>query len=80
MKNRRPEVAASGLFWDNRTQPEAQNDIFSSIYSFFRLFARPEVWILYFSKKFNVSTVDRYFMCVGAVGMDRSTVVIDAVG
>jgi hypothetical protein len=79
MKSRRPEVAASGLFLDNRKQPEAPSKC-NSIYIFFRLFARPEVWILYFLKKFNASIVDRYFMCVGAVGGGRSTVVIYAAG
>jgi hypothetical protein len=79
MKNRRPEVAASGLFLDNRTQPEAPSK-FNPIYIFFRLFARPEVWILYFLKKFDASAVDRYFMCVGAVGGGRSIAVIYAVG
>jgi hypothetical protein len=79
MKNRRPEVAASGLFLDNRKQPEAPSKC-NSIYIFFRLFARSEVWILFFLKKFNASTVGRYFMCVGAVFGGRSIAVIYVVG
>ncbi len=78
MKNIRPEVVASGLFLDTRKQPEAPCKC-NSIYIFFRLFARPEVWILYFLLKFDVSAVDRYFMCVGVVLGDRSIAVIDAV-
>ena len=78
MKSIRPEVVASGLFLDNRKQPEAPN-ILNAIYLFFRLFARPEVWILYFLKKFDVSTVGRYFICVEVVFGGMSIVVIDVV-
>ena len=72
-------MPASGRFVDNRTQPEAQTKKSIAIYTRFRRFARPEVWIPYFSKKFGVSIVARYFMCVRAVGAARYTVVIDAV-
>ena len=78
MKSIRPEVAASGLFLDNRKQPEAPN-ILNAIYLFFRLFTRLEVWILYFLKKFDVSTVGRYFICVEVVFGGMSIVVIDVV-
>jgi len=78
MKSIRPEVAASGLFLDNRKQPEAPN-LLNAIYLFFRLFARSEVWILYFLKKFDVSTVGRYFICVEVVFGGMSIVVIDVV-
>ena len=79
MRNRRPEVAASGLFLDNRKEPEAPSKL-NAIYIFFRLFARPELWILYFLRKSDASTVGRYFMYVGAVFGGRSIAVIYAVG
>jgi len=74
---KRPEVGASGLFFDHRIATEATNDADYYIHCPGRLQGWNS-WMNCCSGRFGANIAGRFFMFAGVAGGGRATVVISA--